>query len=254
MAKQYSTLIIDDERLARVRLRKLLSNFSELFNIVGEAKNGLEAEELILDLKPDILFLDIEMPKQTGFELLQKLEKVPMVVFCTAFEEYSLKAFDTNSIDYLVKPIKLERLQQTVNKISTLKHTLSSEKMLKVIDEISAQKKEQKKMTTIAVKKSDKIVLVKLAEVSHFKATDKYVTLYTDKGEELIEQSLTKLEENLPVNFLRVHRSIIVNSDYIKEFQKYFNNRYIVVLNTKSKLSITTGRSYKEQVKRWVGV
>lgn len=254
MVKQYSTLIIDDERLARVRLRKLLSNFPEQFSVVGEAKNGLEAEELIIDLKPDILFLDIEMPKLTGFELLQKLENVPMVVFCTAFEEYSLKAFDTNSIDYLVKPIKLERLQQTVDKIDTLKHKLSSEKMLKVIDEITIQKKKQQKMTTIAVKKSEKIVLVKLDAVSHFKATDKYVTLYTDKGEELIEHSLAKLEENLPPNFLRVHRSIIVNTDYIKEFQKYFNNRYIVVLNNKGKSTITTGRSYYEIVKEWINV
>jgi len=254
MAKQYSTLIIDDERLARVRLRKLLANFSEVFTIVGEAKNGLEAEEFIIDLQPDIIFLDIEMPKQTGFELLQKLEKVPMVVFCTAFEEYSLKAFDTNSIDYLVKPVKLERLQQTVDKILNLKHTLSSEKMLKVIDEIDIQKKERKKMTTIAVKKSDKIVLVKLNAVSHFKATDKYVTLYTDKGEELIEYSLTALEENLPANFLRVHRSIIVNTDCIKEFQKYFNNRYIIVLKNKNKATITTGRSYKEVLKNWIEI
>ena len=253
MKKKYTALLIDDERLARVQLRKLLTNFSDTFSIVGEAKNGREAAEMIRDLQPDILFLDIEMPGQTGFELLEKLDQIPMVVFCTAYEEYSLKAFETNSIDYLVKPIRLERLQQTVEKIEELKSKLSSENFLKTVREIAHQK-EKKQMTTITVKKNDKITFIKLEDISHFKATDKYVALFTDVNEELIEHSLTKLEEKLPANFLRVHRSIIVNTDCIKGIQKYFNNSYVITLKNAQKTTITSGRSYKEVLKNWMDV
>ena len=113
----YTTLIIDDEPPARARLHKLLESFPETFRVVDEAKNGTEAVEKINQLQPDVIFLDIEMPGLNGFELLERLEKIPIVIFCTAFDQYSLKAFETNSIDYLLKPVRLERLQQTVEKL-----------------------------------------------------------------------------------------------------------------------------------------
>ena len=249
--KTYTTLIIDDEQLARERLQKQLASFQKTFTIVGEAKNGNEAEKLINDLQPDIIFLDIEMPGQSGFELLSKLKVIPIVIFCTAYEEYSLKAFDTNSIDYLVKPIKLERLQKTVDKLSSLKNNLSTANLLEAIREIS-EKKEVKKMTSITIKKQDKIIFEKLENISHFEAKDKYVTLHTNHGEELIEQSLLKLEDKLPDYFLRVHRSYIINTNFIKTFQKYFNSTYIIVLKDKQQSKITSGRSYKEQLKKWM--
>ncbi|MFY0631798.1 MAG: response regulator transcription factor [Flavobacteriaceae bacterium] len=251
--KTYRTLIIDDEQLARERLRKQLASFQKTFTIIGEAKNGNEAEKLIHDLQPDIIFLDIEMPGQTGFELLSKLKTLPIVIFCTAYEEYSLKAFDTNSIDYLVKPIKLERLQKTVDKLNSLKNNLTSSDLLKVIQEISV-KKEIKKMTSITIKKQGKIIFEKLENVSHFEAKDKYVIVHTEKGEELIEQSLSKLEGKLPDYFLRVHRSYIINTNFIKTFQKYFNSTYLITLENKQQSKITSGRSYKEQLKEWMSL
>ena len=251
--KSYTTLLIDDEKLARERLKKLLAGFDATFKIIGEAKNGNEAEQLIHKLNPDIIFLDIEMPGKNGFELLSSLNTLPIVIFCTAHEEYALKAFDTNSIDYLVKPVKLERLEQTVHKIHSFQQNLTSVQLQQVIQEISQQKKE-KKMTSVTVKKKDKIIFIKLEDVSHFEAQEKYVTIHTDQGEELMEQSLTKLEEKLPDYFLRVHRKYIINTHFVKDFQKYFNSRYLITLKDKQKTTITSGRSYKEQLTDWMGI
>lgn len=249
--KSYTTLLIDDEKLARERLKKLLAGFDSTFQIIGEAKNGNEGEQLIKQLNPDILFLDIEMPGKNGFELLSSLSKLPIVIFCTAHEEYALKAFDTNSIDYLVKPVKLERLKQTVSKINSLQQNLTSAQLQQAIQQISSQKKE-KKMTSISVKKKDKILFIKLDDVTHFEAKEKYVSIHTHQGEELIEQSLTKLEEKLPDHFLRVHRKYIINTNYVKDFQKYFNSRYMITLKDKKQTTITSGRSYKEQLTDWM--
>ncbi|WNH14057.1 LytR/AlgR family response regulator transcription factor [Thalassobellus suaedae] len=251
MKKTYTVLVIDDERLARLRLKKLITKFSELFTIIGEAENGYEAEKLIIDLTPDIIFLDIEMPGLTGFELLKKLKVIPMVIFCTAFEDYSLKAFETNSIDYLIKPVKETRLQQTVLKIKQLNTHFSKENLFKAINTIS-ETKEKKIITSITVKKGDKVIFVKIEDISYFESTEKYVTIYTNKGSELIKQSLTQLEEKLPNNFLRVHRGYLINTDYVKEFQKYFNNRYVINLLNHKKTVITSGRSYKDIIKTYI--
>lgn len=251
MKKTYTVLVIDDERLARLRLKKLIAKFSELFTIIGEAENGLEAEKLIIDLQPDIIFLDIEMPGLTGFELLKRLKVIPMVIFCTAFEDYSLKAFETNSIDYLIKPVKEARLQQTVLKIKQLNTHFSKENLFKAINTIT-ETKEKKIITSVTVKKGDKVIFVKIEDISHFEATEKYVTIYTNKGSELIKQSLTQLEEKLPNNFLRVHRSFLINTNYVKEFQKYFNSRYVINLLNHKKTVITSGRSYKDIIKTYI--
>jgi len=249
--KPYTTLIIDDEQLARERLKKLLASFQQTFTIIGDAKNGNEAEKLIDELGPDLIFLDIEMPGQTGFELLSKLKRVPIVIFCTAYEEYSLKAFDTNSVDYLVKPVKLERLQKTVDKLSSLKKNLASSNILQAIQEIS-KSKEVNKMTSITIKKGDKIIFEKLENVSHFKAEDKYVLVHTETGNEIIEQSLTKLASKLPEYFIQIHRGYIINTNFIQDFQKYFNSRYLITLKNAQRTTITSGRSYKESLKRWM--
>lgn len=251
MKKTYTVLIIDDERLARVRLKKMIEKFPEKFTILGEAENGFEAEKLIISLQPAIIFLDIEMPGLSGFELLKKLDRIPMVIFCTAFEDYSLKAFETNSIDYLIKPVKEERLQQTILKIDQLKNHFSTENIFKAIDAIT-ETKANKTITAITVKKGDKIIFEKLEDISHFEATEKYVTLYTNKTSELIEQSLTQLEAKLPSHFLRVHRSYLINTAYVKGFQKYFNNRYIISLTNTKKTIITSGRTYKDSIKTYI--
>lgn len=249
----YTALIIDDEPPARARLHKLLESFPETFRVIDEAKNGTEAVEKINQLQPDVIFLDIEMPGLNGFEVLERLEKIPIVIFCTAFDQYSLKAFETNSIDYLLKPVRLERLQQTVEKLSNFKSNLSSAAILAVLKEFYHQK-EEKKMTSITVKKGDKLIFVKLEEVTHFEADEKYVSVHTNKEVHLIEQSLSQLGLKLPENFLQVHRSVIINTNYIAEVQKYFNSRFLIRLANSKKTSITSGRSYNTVIKKWMNL
>lgn len=252
-SQAYSTLIIDDEPPARARLQKLLEHFPEIFRVLDEAKNGIEAVEKINKFKPDVIFLDIEMPGLNGFELLERLEKIPIVIFCTAFDQYSLKAFETNSIDYLLKPVRLERLQQTVEKLSSLKTNLSSSDIMSVLKAFYEQK-EEKKMTSITIKKGEKLIFIKLDEVTHFEADEKYVTVYTNKENHLIEQSLSQLESKLPQEFIRVHRAVILNKNLVQEVQKYFNSRFVITLNNNRKTSITSGRSYNTAIKDWIGI
>lgn len=250
MKEKFTLLLIDDERLARERMKTLITEFSDQLTLIGEADNGLDAEKMIVAKKPDVIFLDIEMPELNGFELLKRLAKIPIVVFCTAYEEYALKAFETNSIDYLVKPIKPERLRQTLMKIDQFKTHFHQEKMLEVVRDIQEQKT-KRTVTSIPVKKGDTTIFIKLEEILYFKANDKYVTVYTVGGEELIEQSLTKLEEKLPSNFLRIRRGLLVNTNFVNQIQKYFNSRFVISLEpTNTKL--ISGRSYKEKIKNYI--
>lgn len=252
MNKRYSTIIIDDETPARLGLQNLLKEFPETFDVVDTAQNGTEAQQKIEDLNPDIIFLDIEMPGCTGFELLERLKTIPMVVFCTAYDQYSLEAFETNSIDYLVKPVKLERIEKTVQKLKTFHTKSTTDDILRVLKDIS-NRTEPKKMTSITVKKNDKLIFIKLDDISFFEADNNYTTIHSESGAFLSTESISNLEKKLPDNFLRIHRGIIINKDYVKEAQKYFNSRYIITLNDVKKTNITSGRSYSENVKAYLG-
>ena len=250
--KEIRVAIFEDNKLLRDALQAIIDGTAG-FNCSGVFTDGNRWETDINRSEPDVVLMDIEMPGLNGFELLERLEKIPIVVFCTAFDQYSLKAFETNSIDYLLKPVRLERLQQTVEKLSSFKNNLSSTNILEVLKEFYHQK-EEKKMTSITVKKGDKLIFVKLEEVTHFEADEKYVSVYTDKESHLIEQSLSQLELKLPENFMRVHRSIIINRNYVIEVQKYFNSRFAIRLNNHKKTNVISGRSYNESIKNWMDI
>ncbi|GAA4305687.1 LytR/AlgR family response regulator transcription factor [Aestuariibaculum suncheonense] len=252
MNSQYTTIIVDDEQSARDRLERLLGLFPETFQIIGIAKNGNEAKELINTLTPDLIFLDVEMPGLNGFEVLQALEVIPIVIFCTAYDQYSLQAFETNSLDYLVKPVRQERLETTIKKLKLFDRS-SNENILNTLRKLTALKSDTK-MTSITIKKGDKIVFIKLEEVLYFEANEKYVMVHTNIEKHLSEQSLLKLEQKLPEEFLRVHRGIIINTNHVKEVQKYFSNRFIITLNTSPKTAITTGRTYSDVIKHWMNI
>lgn len=253
MNKSYSTIIIDDEAPARLGLQNLLKEFPETFDVIGTAQNVTEAQKKIEDLNPDIIFLDIEMPGCTGFELLARLKTIPMVVFCTAYDQYSLEAFETNSIDYLVKPVKLERIEKTVQKLKTFHIKSSSDEILRVLKDIT-NRKEDKKMTSITVKKNDKLIFIKLEDVFFFEADDNYTTIHSELGKFLSTESILGLEKKLSDDFLRIHRGIIINKDYVKEAQKYFNSRYIITLNDAKNTTLTSGRSFSESIKIEMGI
>ncbi|TWO31521.1 response regulator transcription factor [Seonamhaeicola sediminis] len=253
MNTPYTTIIIDDEAPARLGLKNMLKAFPETFQVIGTAENVTQAKEKIERQTPDIIFLDIEMPGQTGFDLLANLQTIPMVVFCTAYDEYALQAFETNSIDYLIKPVKQERLKKTVEKLKTFSKSKSTDEILNVLKEIS-NKKAPKKMTSITVKKRDKLIFIKLEDVLYFEANDNYVTIHCDFQNHLSTETISGLEQKLPDNFLRIHRGIIINKDHVKDIQTYFNSRFIITLNNKSAISITSGRSYNETIKQWMGM
>jgi len=253
MQRIYRTIIIDDEPPARERLLMLLKSFPDTFKVIAIAEDAVAAQEKIEVLNPDLIFLDIEMPEVSGFELLKRLKTIPIVIFCTAYDQYSLKAFETNSIDYLLKPVSLERLQQSVNKLKLFSEHTTSQNVLALLKELSFNK-EVKQMTSITVKNGDKLIIIKLEDISYFKADERYVALYTTGEKYLIEQPLSQLELKLPDSFLRVHKAVIVNTEFVKNVQKYYNSRFIITLKDKKLTPITTGRSYNEAVKSWMGV
>jgi two-component system LytT family response regulator len=249
---RYTTLIIDDEQIARRRLHKQLDEFDDVFQVVGEAKNGNEGLEMIRTLNPDLIFLDIQMPGKTGFEMLHELDVFPIVIFCTAYEEFALKAFNTLALDYLVKPVEAERLELTVQKLKLLKQD-EFHPQINALLELIQQQTEIKQLHSVPYKTGDRVILVKPEKITYFSANEKYVEFFTKDGKKQItELSLKKLEERLPGNFKRVHRSIIVNTDYIKEFRKYFRGKYILVLDDFVNTKIETGRFYNDEIRNLI--
>ena len=242
-----TAIIIDDEPLAVKRLSRLLETFSEFIHVIGTASNGKEGLEVIELKNPDVVFLDIEMPVMTGFEMLQQLKHQPKIIFTTAFEEYAIKAFEENSIDYLLKPVEKERLEKSIEKLKRLSGGNNNTQQLQ---QVLASLQPKKEFKSFPVKVGDKILLIKPEQISHLEARDKYVFIVTDTNSEYITDfSLTALEEKLPVPFHRVHRAFIINADKIKEVHKGFSGSFLVVMNDKNQTRIHTGRSYNDQVK-----
>ena len=178
---------------------------------------------------------------------------IPIVIFSTAYDQYSLKAFETNSIDYLLKPVKLERLQQTVNKLKLFTKTRPNQNIVALLKELSF-KKENQQMTSITVKKDGKLIFIKLDTISHFTADERYDSVHSKSGVFLSDESLAQLEEKLPNNFIRIHRAIIINKDYVSEVQKYFNSRYVISLQSREKTNVTSSRSYMQPIKDWMNI
>lgn len=245
----YKTIIVDDEPLARIRLQKLIAEYPGTFEIIGEAENGEEAVERINQLKPELIFLDIQMPEINGFEVLQQLSYSPKVIFCTAFDEFALQAFDTYCIDYLVKPLTKERFAKTVEKLNQFDGNNSEIDLNKLIQQFNTENKKSE-ATTIPVKVGDRVIFVRLDEVSYFKADEKYVSIITKHSKSyILDSSLKKLEDKLPAHFIRVHKSYLVNKKLLKEIRKHFNNRFVLILDDYDQSKITSGRSYYQIIK-----
>ncbi|MFN2438550.1 MAG: LytR/AlgR family response regulator transcription factor [Chitinophagaceae bacterium] len=248
----FSTLIIDDEPAARRIMRSMLARHTASVNIIGEAANGIEAVEIINKQKPDLIFLDIQMPGYTGFEVLQKLTHIPNIIFTTAYEEYALKAFESFSVDYLMKPIRQERLDKALEKLQSFgkKNELSSENLKNFI-----RQNEEKKPTAFPVKIGDRILLFGYDAISHFEADDKYVALFTVDGKKyLTDHTLTSLQQKLPSNFIRVQKSYILNKHKIQEIHKHFNGRFVIIMADKMQSRIISGLTFYESIKEELGL
>lgn len=227
-------IVIDDERLARKELINLLNQL-ETVEVVGEAVNVDDARDKIDQLQPDVIFLDIQMPEKTGFDLLEELDHVPHVIFTTAYDEYALKAFQVNALDYLLKPIEPKRLEDAINKL------------VGKIEESSKREGEstgnQKKLTLedqVFVKDGDRCWFVRLSNVRLFESDGNYIKVYFDGFKPMIHKSLNALDERLDEkSFFRASRKHIVNLDWVEGIEPWFNGGLVVTLKGGDRIEVS---------------
>ncbi len=237
-------LIVDDEKLARARLRELINKIGE-HSVVGEAVNGSEAVEKTMELKPNCLLMDIRMPVVDGLEAamhLMRMESPPAVIFTTAYDQHALEAFEVNAVDYLLKPIRKDRLAAALDKAKQV--------TLRQLREISKSQPEPSARTHISVHMRGQINLIPVEEIIYFMADSKYVTVRTANESHLIEDSLVSLEEEFGEQFLRIHRNALVAAQYIRGIEKQPSGRWRVLLkNVDDKLDVS--RRHTPAVRRW---
>ncbi len=239
------TLIIDDEPLARALISTYLKEHAE-FELIGEFGDGLSALKAINELKPDLVFLDIQMPKLTGIELVELLDTKPMIVFITAYNQYAIEAFELSACDYLLKPFTRERFHTAIDKIQTKAKTengTSNELKIDKLIKDYAPKEEQ--LERIAVKLGSKIEIFAVSEITHLQAEGDYVMIFTGNGKYLKDRTMKYFESRLDENkFVRIHRSIIVNIDEIQRIELFEKESYIVILKGGATLK-TSGTGYR---------
>ncbi len=220
-------IIVDDERLARKELASLLEKFNNV-EIVGEASNADEAEILIAEKRPDLLFLDVNMPGRTGFELLDALDPAPQVIFVTAYDEHALKAFEVNALDYLLKPIDPERLGSAIMKLQESQETSEH------------QRKELHEEDQIFLKDGEKCWFVTLKDVRYFESEGNYIRVRFNDQKPLVLRSLNKLEEKLdPHIFFRANRKHIVNLRWVEKIEPWFNGGLMVKLKSGEQVEVS---------------
>lgn len=230
------TLIIEDEELARKLLRSYLGEHADL-EILGECENGFEGVKAINELKPDLVFLDIQMPKITGFEMLELIDHHPEIIFTTAYDQYVLKAFEFNAADYLLKPFSRERLQGALEKVKErLTRDTEHEDM---VEKITSFPREEY-LDRVVVKDRHKIHIIPADQIRYIESLDDYVMIYTPEGRFMKQKTMHYFENALdPRNFSRIHRSFIVRVDQIAQLQQYEKESYIAILHDKTKLKVS---------------
>lgn len=226
-----NAIIIDDEKIARDVVKTYLQKHQQEIHVVAECTNGFEGVKAITELKPDLIFLDIQMPKLTGFEMLELLDEQPCIIFSTAYDEFAIRAFEMSAADYLLKPYDQERfdkaIQQAMDKIGNTKKTEVDEVLKNVNQTIE-------KLERVVIKQGTKIIILSIDEINYFEAQDDYVAVHTEDGKKYLKQWTMKfLEEALPVDrFVRVHRSYIVKLDSIDKLEAYSKDSYLAKLKS----------------------
>lgn len=248
-------IIVDDEPLAREKVQLFASSETDL-SIVDVCSNGHEALASITKHQPDVIFLDIQMPEMNGFEVLDniKKEKLPGIVFITAYDEFALRAFERHALDYLLKPFDRERFRAAVDHARTvLKSGIESEVTAEQIRTLlDSLKKERAPLDRIIVKTNGRIIFLRLEEVDWMEAAGNYVKIHVGNESHLIRETMNNLEAQLDrEQFVRIHRSTIINIDKLKELQSWFNGEYKVILTTNAQLIMSRG--YRENFNKIIG-
>ena len=246
-----SAVIADDEPLARERIRTLLAAFPEVA-VVGEARDGNEALAKVCELRPSLLFLDVQMPQGDGFSVLEKLPPgaMPAVIFVTAYDAFALRAFEVHAVDYLLKPFTRARFSKAMGHV--LKKLAQSapsgigSEVLSLLEAIRAERRTQER---VAIRAGEAVYFVRIADIEWLEASGNYVKIHAGGQEHLLRDSLKSFEERLdPDRFLRVHRSAIVNVDSIQRLEPWFHGEYAVVLRDGTKLM--SSRTYSERLRK----
>jgi two-component system, LytTR family, response regulator len=236
MAEKLRTIIVEDEELAR-QLMKSFLNESDKIEIVAECENGFEGVKMINELKPDLVFLDIQMPKITGFELLELLEHKPQIIFATAYDQFAIKAFEYNAADYLLKPYSKDRLLEAVDKV--FERIQKDGSGSDVAERVGNYPKEGF-LDRVVVKDRHKIHIIPVDHIRYVESMDDYVMIYTTEGRHMKQKTMHYFEDTLnPKEFVRIHRSYIVKVSEINEIQQYEKESYIVILHDKTKLKVS---------------
>lgn len=228
-------VIVEDSRLARNELKELLKNHTDI-ELVGEAENVDNGIALIQKKHPELLFLDINMPEKDGFELLELLDDVPITIFTTAYDEYAIKSFEYNALDYLLKPINEKRFAQAIEKVKV---------KLEGREEIEKDDERLTENSQIFIKEGEKCWLVKIGEISHFEIVGNYSRVYFDDNRPMLYKSLNQIEEKLPKqSFFRVNRQQIINTNFIANVVPWFNGKLKLNMQNGEEIEVSRRQSY----------
>ncbi len=241
-------LIIDDEKLARDLLREYLESFSEI-EIIGECAKGNEAVEKINKLKPDLIFLDVQMPGMNGFDVLEEIDHEPYVIFTTAYDQYAIKAFEKNAVDYLLKPLDQERFGLAVNR--ALKQKKLEHSNLEDLMESIRSERRATYDSHIFVQKSEKLFNLPVEEIVYLEASGDYTIISTKTDQFVSSSGIGKLDEIMnPDTFIRIHRSTIINLNFLKEIERHFNGGMVVKMQNGK--SFPVSRTYAKAIRKKV--
>jgi len=233
--KKIRTIVVDDEELARRVLRELLSGHEEV-EVVAECRNGLEAVKAVAELKPDLLFLDVQMPKLTGFDVLELVGTEVPVIFVTAYDEYAMKAFEVHAVDYLLKPVGKERLGAALQRVIRRRN----EKAPAPTELTAAARPAGQFAERLVVKDGTRVTIIPIAKLDYAEAQDDYVALATEGQKHLKQQTIASLEAALdPKLFVRIHRSYVVNIERVSRIEPYGKDSRIAVLSNGAKLPVS---------------
>ena len=248
------TLVVDDEPLARERVMSLLQQESDV-EVVGECSDGGQAVTAIQSQSPDLVFLDVQMPGCDGFEVIRSIgaDRMPTVIFVTAYDEYALQAFEVHALDYLLKPFGRDRFQQTLRHArEALERRRAGDLGRRLLALVGGVKPEPQRVERLVVKSGGRVFFLRTEEIDWIEAAGNYVRLHLGSESHLFRETMNRLEARLDVRrFARIHRSRIVNTERIKELQPWFNGEYVVILRNGTRLPLSRG--YRDRLQEQLG-